>query len=633
MSDCFISEFNDNKFERKNCISKICGMCIQRYFKLLLLIFLAYPVMLIAQPEITISGDLQFVKLSDGLNAVLMAQPQAPNTEIMFYVQAGSTYENDSISGMSNLVAKILDEKLSLGIKNGVNGLNPQNTTFSGSITTERTIYKFITTAANLDACIALVRDSIYNAKISLSEINSARNAVLQQIEDARHDPKMIFEGKLIKGLFVQDHQKLEVLGNGRELKDFDQNAVLGFFKKCYVPNNTYLTVTGNFANLVAEASIVKGFSTIMKSVFNPETITKIVDLRPMAFNTQFVLEDTGSAPEFEICWQFPGTNSNFHESYCAFVVSAILNDKNNYIQVKAAKMGCKKFEVQYEANNFSGILRIHLQPSKQNLYSTYSFVMNELGRIDKTLLNDVMIAAAKIQFKKEYEFVKRSKEYPARIVSHWTFNDESYYPELLDSVMSMQAPRIERFVINYFNQSPHITGLKISKADRQALNIDSLFTDLDQNVGRYVFTYQQNITSVEGGDNKTKLQNLLQWLNINPDVNVQVNGFSDEHEYNKTTDADSIIQFIDSMPTFHMVTSDILKHKPTIRPELARAAKIVRYLYDHGIATDRLCGTSMMFKSANKQEEADNMKCTLTLNKVRKSPSLYEYHYGKKKE
>ncbi len=124
-----------------------------------------------------------------------------------------------------------------------------------------------------------------------------------------------------------------------------------------------------------------------------------------------------------------------------------------------------------------------------------------------------------------------------------------------------------------------------------------------------------------------------MQWLKTNPDISVQVNGMSDEHEFNKATDDDSILQFIDSMPTFQKVTSEIIKKKKTIRPEMARAVKIVKYLYQHGIPADRLSGTAMNFKSSTKQEAADNMRCTLTLNKIHTSPSLYEYHYGKKKE
>jgi hypothetical protein len=629
----FISEFSDNKFERKNCISKICGMCKLISLTFLLFISCWLPSALKAQPEITASGNLFYVKISNGLNAILMPNPQATNAEVTFSVQAGSMYESDSLTGMTSLLVKLFSDRISLGIKGGKSTLSPQNTVFTGYATTERAVFKFVTTPDNINACLQLIDDSIMEAKIGQGEINSARNFILQQIEDSKHDLHGIFEDKMLKGLYVQDHARLEVLGTPRVIKEFDRNTVLNFYKKYFVPNNAFALITGNISTSAVEDYIQKDFRRVVKSEFNPETITKIVDMRPMAYNTQFIVEDTISAPEFQICWQFPGTNNNFHESYAAFLICSILKDKNNYIQVKAAKMGCNKFDVQYDPNNFDGILRITLQPSKKNLFATYQFVMNELGRIDKMLLNESMIGAGKVQFKREFEELKKTKEYPAQIIKHWTFNNDSYYPDLCDSVMSLSQRRLEMFVSNYFNQSPHITGLRISKADRQALAIDSVFTDLDQNVSKYVFTYHPNVTSLEGGENKMKLQNLLQWLTTNPDINIQVNGFSDEHEFNKATDEDSILQFIDSMPGFHRVTSDIIKHKRNIRPELARAAKIVKYLYEHGIVAERLSGTAMMFKSANKQEEKDNMKCTVTLQKERKSPSLYEYHYGKKQE
>ncbi|MDB5284027.1 MAG: hypothetical protein JWO06_3102, partial [Bacteroidota bacterium] len=207
--------------------------------------------------------------------------------------------------------------------------------------------------------------------------------------------------------------------------------------------------------------------------------------------------------------------------------------------------------------------------------------------------------------------------------------NDESYFPTLADSVMKVGENGLKDFIINTFNQSAHVVGLRISKADREALKVDSLFTDIDESVSKYVFKYRQNITDIENADDIIKRENLLQWLNVNTDINVQVNGFSDEHEYNRATN-DTIIQFIDSIPTFQRSKKDIIK-KGYLRPEMMRAIKIVKYLYDHGIAAERLSGTSMMYKSANKQEALENMKCTLTLDKYHKSPSLFEFHYGKK--
>ena len=628
----FISRFNDNKFERKNRISKICGMRKLQYLLVIFFILLALPAILNAQREITVAGDVIYVKVGDGLNGMLMPRTDASNVDVAFYFQSGSMYESDSVSGTSNLLVKIIGDKIISSLKNDRNQLSNQNTKFSYYVNTEYAVLKFTTTSQNIPACLKLIRDSIFSGRIYQPELNKARTSILQQIEEEKHDLKKIFETRLLNGLYVQDHQKFETLGNSTEIKTFDLNTLTIALKKYYVPNNTIVLVTGNFQAGNVEDALETTYKDVLKGEFNPETITKIVDLRPMAYNTQFIIEDTTNNPEFQICWQFPGTNNNPHDSYCAFLINALLNDKNNYIQVKAAKLGCKKLTVQYEANNFNGILRVSFQPSKQNLYTTYQFIITELGRLNKTLLNDVMIGAAKIKFKKEYEELKKSKEYPTWVANHWTYDNNTFLPELLDSVMPLGMPRIERFVNDYIIGSPHITGLRISKADRSALKIDSLFTDIDQTVAQYIFTYRQNVTSLEGDDNQLKLRNLLQWLNINTDVNVQVNGFSDEHEYRRATDEDSIIQFMDSMPTFHMVTSDFIKHKFYVTPELARSAKIVRYLYEHGIAAERINGTSMMFKSGNKQEEADNMKCNLTLNKVHKSPSLYEYHYGKKK-
>ena len=629
----FIGEFIDNKFERKNCISKICGMSILRNLFMICFFLYGFSSGLNAQAETTVKGDVLYVKLIDGLNGILMPHPQAANTEIIFYVKTGSIFEKDSINGMANLVVKLLNQKINAGIKNSRGQLSPQNVTFEGYTTTERAVFKFTTATQNINAVLTLFRDSVFGAKISQADVNAARNTVLQQLEDARHDNRKIFEHDILTRLYTQDHTKLETLGNAAEIKGFERNTVNNFFKQYYSSNNTILTVTGAFQTPVVQESVESVLRPVVKSEFNPEMITKIVDLRPVVYNTQFIVEDTTSSPEFQICWQFPGTNNNFHDSRCAFLLNAMLNDKNNFIQAKVAKMGAKKFTVQYEANNFNGILRITIQPSKQNFYTTYKFVVTEMARLNKTLVNDIMVGAAKIQFKREYESLKKTKEYPQWVVKHWTFDDESYFPTLLDSVMPLKPIQIENFVIGYLNQSSYVSGLKISKADRQALKVDSVFAELDEDVSRYVFTYKENVTNLEGGDNQRKLQNLLQWANLNPDINIQVNGFSDEHEYSKATDEDSIIAFIDSMPTFLRVSSDIIKKKSTIRPELARAAKIVRYLYDNGIAAERLNGTAMMYQSNNKKEAADNMKCTLTLNKLKKSPSLYEYHYGKKKE
>ena len=62
------------------------------------------------------------------------------------------------------------------------------------------------------------------------------------------------------------------------------------------------------------------------------------------------------------------------------------------------------------------------------------------------------------------------------------------------------------------------------------------------------------------------------------------------------------------------------------------RSMKMLKYFFENGIAKERLSGTSMKFSSANETEAQDNMKCTVTLEKLRRAPSAYEFHYGHSK-
>ncbi len=237
----------------------------------------------------------------------------------------------------------------------------------------------------------------------------------------------------------------------------------------------------------------------------------------------------------------------------------------------------------------------------------------------------------AKLQFSKDFELSKKTKEFPEKVVKHWVYKDDSYFRFLSDSIIAVSERKLKIFVMEYMNLNPHVTGLLISKAERERLQVDSAFADVNDSVGNYVFKYLQNITDLEGADNLTMQQNLLQWLQINGDVNIQVNGFSDKGEYNKVREPE-IMNWIDSIPTFRKATSDFVE-KGYLPPETMRAVKIVKYLYEHGISADRLSGTAMKFSSENDQEAIDNAKCTVTLNKLHKTMPLREYHNKKSKE
>lgn len=574
-------------------------------------------------------NDALIAKQINGLNALMVPQPAAGNVQLTFNVKIGPVYENDSVKGISYILQNLLADKVANYLRKNKGSISFQNTELEAYTTTELSVFKLTTAPVNYRACLQLIRDSVFLATIGSGEIKKKVDEVRQEIAEGHKNYKTEFNTQLINRLYRKDAARQLLVGDTSGAYPYiDLEHVLRFYMRYYVPNNTLVNAVGNINGTQFENDLAEIFKVVRKSAFDPETVSKIIDFKPMVYTTQFVVNAPVEQPEFVISWQFPGARSNVTSSYYGFLLSAMLNDPNNFIQIKARKLGCKKFLAQYDANNFSGIFKVTLQPDKQHLFETYNLVVNELGRLDQTILNESMMKVGMLNFEREYNGIRKSKEFSTWVTKYWIYDDETYFSTLKDSIFLVGERRMRKFIIEYMNQSPHVTGLIINETDRTELKVDSLMPTLDPTVSDYVFHYKPNITDLEGTENMTMLSNLLHWVTINPDIIVQINGFADKTEFNKTRD-DSIRLFIDSIPTFEKQKKDIVK-MGALRPEMMRAMKIIKYLYDHGVSMERLKGTSMPFSSNNDAEALENMKVTLTLDKIRRAPSLYEYHYGR---
>lgn len=599
-------------------------------FKLSLSLFLMMWMtsLTLAQSDTLRPDGVYYKKLRNGMNAVMMPLPSAAATEITFQIRCGSIYETDSVTGIANLLQHLLAYRMADALKNSQNPAF-QNTTLQSYTTPEHSIFKFTTSSDQIAACLMLVKQHFYNAVITEADLKETKDSVLMEVRLAEQNPSVVFEDSILKRVYRNDYEKMKPAGNPDKFESITAEYANKFYEKYYVPNNTIVLGTGNFNVLAFDMHFTRVYDSISRSIYDPEEITTIVDIRPMIHSSQFIVEDSAATPEFQICWQFPGTNSNNKASYSAHLLATMINDYDNFIQVKAAKMGCKKLFAQYEANNFTSILRVVVRPDTANFFSTYQFIVKELMRLERTLVNESMMNAGKIQFRKNYEILKARKEFAEQIVHHTAYKDNKYYVLLIDSVMTITERTMNTFVLNYMSQIPHVTGLKISKELRASLKLDSVFNAIDQGVADYVFRYRQNVTELEGDTNLTMQNNLLQWMQINSDVFVQVNGYSDESEYDKVRDKD-VIQFVDSIPTFRKRVADLIQ-RGYFSPAMMRAMRIIKFLYENGIAAERLSGTGMQFTSDTDAEEIENMKCTLTFDKLRKNKTTRELYNRKK--
>jgi outer membrane protein OmpA-like peptidoglycan-associated protein len=559
------------------------------------------------------------------MNGLIYQVPGSTKTEVTLWFKSGSIYENDSVQGINNVIKNILTERIKSCLGKGYRELNEINCEFTSATEPEHTTFRLIVDESNLNSTFCLLRDSVFYATFRQTEIDSALANIVNQIGENEKLTETTLNNKVLQELFREDSKKLMVMGNPQKFRYIHLHSVNKYFERYYVASNSIISATGKLSVSAFDVSFSTTFSNLPPSEFDPETITKIIDFRPMIYSNQAVINDTSSFAEFKLYWQFPGTCSYQQGSHLAFLFEIMFNDKNNYLQVLSKKMGCKLLEAQYEPNNFSGVFCIRLQPESDKLISTLDWLNREINRINNTLANESMINAAKLIFRKQQEEERQTKRYADNLIRFWPYKESNYYTEMYDSVMDINEKEMRKFVAEFLVQSAHFTYLRINESERETLQVDSFFTDVTDTVRNYIFNYRPNITDLEGQDNMAMFSKLAQWLKANPDVNVLVNGFSDKSEYNKAY-SDTIMKFIDSIPSFRKTMPDLVK-KGYLQPEVMRSMKILKMLNDYGIALDRLAGTSMVASTG--KNELENMKCSIVLTKMRKMISSKDYYRG----
>jgi len=626
--------FRAVKFERKNCISKICRMShLLKQIPVVICSLLMFGTVQAQTPNPPATGDtlVLFAREGNGLNAVFHKMTNAPNILLTYNVKIGPVYEDDTARGISYLLQGIIADKIKNYLSDFRNPINLKNTSFNAYNTPELTVYQFIIPNDKYAATLTLLRDTINFSIISKDELTNRLQKVRTEIEADKKNYLSELDFELTQKLYRKDAYRQLIKGDTASFSNIDLQRIRDFYSKYYVPNTSIIAVTGNFDPLKYQQIMADTFNMLLKGKFDPQVVNHIVDFKAMIYNTRLIIKAPVQQPEIQICWQFPGARSNTRSSYYAFLLTAVLNEPNNYIQVKARKLGCRKLFFDYQANNFSGVLKVIIDPDKKNFYQTYSLVLNELQRLDKTLVNESTLNAGKVILKKQTEQIRKSRDYASYLTRYWIYSDESYFPTLLDSVMNQNEDRMRAFVIEYLKRSQYTTAILVNDSDRAELQLDSLLPPLNDSANNYTFTYRTNIYNLEGTENFSKLYNLLAWLRENPDLEIQVNGMADRKEVSRFHD-DSIEQFIDSLPTFERSRNALVKNK-NMRLEMLRSMTIIKFLYDHGIEAYRLKGTSMCFSSKNKEEEKKNMASNISITKIIRAPSLYEYHFGKPKE
>ena len=583
-----------------------------------------------AQTQAQASGEVyRVVKSSNGQSFLLNTNGTGGTTYTDVYFRMGTIYEFDSTSGTSLILSRVINSRIEAELK-----ANPgKQVKFSGGIEPEQISFHFESGMADLDFILGLINDKIIHPKFDDEGLEEAKTEIRADLDSLKTQESYKIQSKIDRKVWGNDYKKLNSYGDQLRYLHISAAEVKAFHAHYFLPFNNSVSVLGNFNDKDVLDKLQNAFKDYKSREFNPELITKVIDFKPVINSIQIlsIASDNNLAT---VTYQNPGARQDRSSTYSAYIVSQLINDPDGRIQKAAKQAGLKKLKAVYDCRNFYGTLTLSAQPADSNLFDAFNHLTQIIIDFStKNYFKEGELEKAQKNIEIEYKSLKTGnpKAYMSMVTRYRFSNDENYFSTLSDSIKTISVGQMERYVNDYFAEHSGVKCLYTSTEALKSVVPDQQYFALDESVSDIVFTYDLNKTDIETDDAKLNLKRVIQWLRINPDMHVQINGFADEGEFTKSYD-DSVLRFIDSTATFHKAMPDATK-KGYLRIEFMRAMKVAKALYEAGIGEDRIQGTSMVFTSETKEAAAINRKCTLTFEKIKQRITLYEYHFGKQKD
>ena len=186
--------------------------------------------------------------LENGLKVLLVENPTIPTVSINASVLVGARYDTEEKAGLSLMVSRLLDEgtenRTSLEIAEAIESVGGAIET-DGSF--ERTTVSVGILKKDVDLGLELLADILIHPKFPQDFVEKEKERTLSEIASAKDRPQVL-AGWAFNELVYQDHPSHRPThGYPETVQRITRDDLVAFHHRYFVPNNTILSVVGDF--------------------------------------------------------------------------------------------------------------------------------------------------------------------------------------------------------------------------------------------------------------------------------------------------------------------------------------------------------------------------------------------------
>src|SRR5712675_1311334 len=273
----------------------------------------------LTRPPLTEPRNIQREVLPNGLIVLSEEMAHIRSIAIGIWMKTGSRDESPELNGISHftehMVFKGTKTRTARDIARQVDSIGGNMDAFTGK---ETICFNIKVLDEHLPIAIDILSDLVLNPTFDPKDITREKGVILEEIKMDEDNPDYLVH-EIFTQNFWKDHPLGKpILGTKETVRKFDQDAVLGFYRKQFNPGNMVISAAGSLNHEEFVRLVTQKFEHLKPTqngfhVVPPKVVAKIVT------------RNKKSLEQVQICLGVPSPHISHEKRYVSYILSTLL--------------------------------------------------------------------------------------------------------------------------------------------------------------------------------------------------------------------------------------------------------------------------------------------------------------------
>jgi len=396
--------------------------------------------------------------LPNGMRLLVREQHGAALVAVDIWVRAGSVYEGPEESGAAHFIEHLIFKGTPTRRPGEIDAaIEDLGATLNAGTTRDAAHFYTTVAAPYVDTALEVLADALQNATFAPEEVERERAVILDEMARGRNDRRKQALNLLYERIYGKHPYARPILGLPDSLKRISRDAIVGFYRRLYAPNNTTVVLVGDITPDAAEKAVRKAFGGWKKGDVPANGLSgdRVIGLSGSHSPTHPLTQSPALAVGFRVT-----SGDNAAEVCAADVLTALLGHEQTGRLAAALQRSGLAAEVaaDYATLRGPGVFALYAETDPPNVEKVQRVFEEQIARLRTRPVSADELEVAKRRVLGAYLFDIETYAGQARTLGFYdTVHDYRFAVDYVDNIRKVTTRDILAFAQRYFEPSCRI--------------------------------------------------------------------------------------------------------------------------------------------------------------------------------